>query len=53
MFNRIASGRSFGRGLVPAGMMAGSTLAGLSASIAGECPAGKFKSDVPCAWRPV
>ena len=46
MFNRIASGRGFGRSLVLAGMMAGSTLAGLSASVAGECPPGKFKADV-------
>jgi len=46
MFNRIASGRGFGRSLVLAGMMAGSTLAGLSASVAGECPADKLKADV-------
>jgi hypothetical protein len=46
MFNRIASGRGFGRGLVFAGMMAGTTLAGLSACAAGECPGGKNKADV-------
>ena len=46
MFNRIASGREFGRGLVFAGMMAGTTLAGLSASAAGECPGGKNQADV-------
>ena len=45
MFDRIASGRPFGRSLVLAGMMAGTTFAGLSASAAGECPAGKFKAD--------
>jgi quercetin dioxygenase-like cupin family protein len=46
MFNRIPSGRGFGRSLVLAGIVAGSTLAGLSASVAGECPAGKMKADV-------
>ena len=46
MFNRIASGRGFSRGLVFAGMMAGTMLAGLSASVAGECPSGKSKADV-------
>src|SRR5262249_8410228 len=42
MFNRIASGR----GVVLAAITAGATLAGVSASAAGECPAGKFKADV-------
>jgi len=42
MFNRIASGR----GVVLAAITAGATLAGVSASVAGECPAGKFKTDV-------
>jgi quercetin dioxygenase-like cupin family protein len=46
MFNRIPSGRGFGRSLVLAGIVAGSTLAGLPASVAGECPAGKSKADV-------
>jgi quercetin dioxygenase-like cupin family protein len=46
MFNRIPSARGFGRSLVLAGIVAGSTLAGLSASVAGECPAGKMKADV-------
>ena len=46
MFNRIASGRGFGRGLVFAGIMTGMTLADLSASAAGECPSGKSKADV-------
>jgi quercetin dioxygenase-like cupin family protein len=46
MFNRIASGRGFGRGLVFAGIMTGMTLAGLSESAAGECPSGKSKADV-------
>jgi quercetin dioxygenase-like cupin family protein len=41
MFSRIASGR----GVVLAAITAGATLAGLSASAAGECPAGKFKAD--------
>jgi quercetin dioxygenase-like cupin family protein len=43
MFNRIPSGRGFG--LVLAGVIAGSTLAGGSA-LAGECPAGKMKANV-------
>ena len=42
MFNRIAGGR----GVVLAAIMAGATLAGVSASAAGECPAGKLKADV-------
>ena len=41
MFDRIAGGR----GVVLAAIMAGATLAGVSASAAGECPAGKFKAD--------
>ena len=51
MFNRIVSGRAFGRSLAFAGTMAGATLAGVSVSAAGECPAGecpagKSKADV-------
>ena len=46
MFDRIASGRAFGRSLALGGMMAGATLAGVSVSAAGECPAGKSKADV-------
>src|SRR5262245_37005210 len=46
MFSRIANGHGFGRGLVFVGMMAGTTLAGLSACAAGECPGGKNKADV-------
>src|SRR5499426_4438451 len=42
MFNRIASGR----GVILAAITAGATVAGLSASAAGECPAGKLKADV-------
>jgi|SRR5262245_35178401 len=45
MFSRIAIRRGFGRALVFAGMMAGTTLAGVSVSAAGECPTGKFKAD--------
>src|SRR5262245_8001827 len=41
MFDYIASGR----GVVLAAVAAGATLAGLSTSSAGECPAGKFKAD--------
>jgi quercetin dioxygenase-like cupin family protein len=46
MFNRTASGRAFGRSLVLAGMITGTTLAGASVSASGECPAGKSKADV-------
>ena len=41
MFDRIAGGR----GVVLAAIRAGATRAGVSASAAGECPAGKFKAD--------
>ena len=34
------------RGVVLAAITAGATLAGLSAALAGECPADKFKADV-------
>ena len=46
MFNRIATGSAFGRGLILAGIVAGSTVAGLSSAVAGACPAGKMKADV-------
>jgi quercetin dioxygenase-like cupin family protein len=46
MFNRIVSGRAFGRSLAFAKIMAGATLAGVSVSAAGECPAGRSKADV-------
>src|SRR5262249_32121509 len=46
MFNRIASSRAFSRSVVLAGMIAGTMLAGVSASAAGECPVGKVKADV-------
>ena len=45
MFDRNISGRSFGRHLVLAGITAGSTLIGASASVAGSCPADKMKAD--------
>ena len=46
MFNRNTSGRGFGHGLILAGTVAGATLTLSAASIAGECPADKFKPDV-------
>jgi quercetin dioxygenase-like cupin family protein len=46
MLNRISGGRGLGRSLVLAGLIAGSALAGLSAAVAGECPADKMKADV-------
>jgi quercetin dioxygenase-like cupin family protein len=46
MLNRIIGGRPLGRSLVLAGIVAGSALAGLSAAVAGECPADKMKADV-------
>ena len=46
MFNRNTTGRGFGRSLVLASIIAGSSLAGLSAAAAGECPADKMKADV-------
>lgn len=42
MFEHIASGR----GVVLAAITAAGTLSGLSSSLAGECPADKFKADV-------
>ena len=42
MFEYIASAR----GVVLAAITAAGTLAGLSSSLAGECPADKFKADV-------
>ncbi len=42
MFNRITSGR----GLVLAGIVAGSAILSLSPAIAGGCPADKMKADV-------
>jgi len=42
MFDHIAGGRS----LVLAAITAGTTLAGLSSTLAGECPADKSKADV-------
>jgi hypothetical protein len=45
MFDRNIGGRSFGRHLVLAGITAGSTLIGASASVAGSCPADKMKAD--------
>jgi quercetin dioxygenase-like cupin family protein len=46
MLYRIIGGRALGRHLVLAGIIAGSALAGLSAAVAGECPADKMKADV-------
>jgi quercetin dioxygenase-like cupin family protein len=46
MLTRIMNGRGFGRSFVLAGIVAGSTVAGLSAAGAGECPADKVKADV-------
>jgi quercetin dioxygenase-like cupin family protein len=46
MFNRIVTGSAFGRGLILAGIVAGSTVAGLSSAVAGGCPADKMKADV-------
>ena len=45
MFNRIIAGQGLGRSLVLAGMIGGSTLAGLASAVAGECPADKMKVD--------
>ena len=44
MFNRIATGSAFGRDLILAGIVAGSTVAGLSSAVAGGCPADKVKA---------
>ncbi len=46
MFHRITSGRWFGRTIVMAGFAAASTLVGVSAAVAGSCPADKMKPDV-------
>src|SRR3974377_1940489 len=45
MFDRITGGRTFVRHLVLAGITAGSTLIGVSAALAGSCPADKMKAD--------
>jgi quercetin dioxygenase-like cupin family protein len=45
MLKRIMDSRGFGRSFVLAGVIAGSTVAGLSAAVAGECPADKLKAD--------
>jgi len=45
MLNRVTHGRGFGRSFVLAGVIAGSAIAGLSAAVAGECPADKVKAD--------
>ena len=39
MFNRIIGGRGPGRSFVLAGIIAASTIGGLSSAVAGECPA--------------
>ena len=46
MLIRNTTGRGFGRSLALAGMIAGSSLAGLSAAAAGGCPADKMSADV-------
>ena len=45
MFDGITDGRRFGRHLVLAGIIAGSTLAGVSAATAGSCPSDQMKAD--------
>ena len=45
MLKRIMDSRGFGRSFVLAGVIADSTVAGLSAAVAGECPADKLKAD--------
>jgi quercetin dioxygenase-like cupin family protein len=45
MLNRIIGGRGLGRSLVLAGIVAGLAAVGLSAAVAGECPADKMKVD--------
>jgi quercetin dioxygenase-like cupin family protein len=45
MLKRITDGRGFCRSFILAGLVAGSTFAGLSAAVAGECPADKVKAD--------
>ena len=46
MLNCIIGGRGLGRSILLAGLIAGSAVAGLSAAVAGECPADKMKVDV-------
>jgi quercetin dioxygenase-like cupin family protein len=45
MFDRIIIGRALGRGVVLAGLIAGSAVVGLSPAVAGECPADKVKAN--------
>jgi len=45
MFDGIMDGRCFGRYLVLAGIIAGSTLVGVSAAAAGSCPSDQMKAD--------
>ena len=45
MFDGITDGRRFGRHLVLAGIIAGSTLVGVSAAAAGSCPSDQMKAD--------
>jgi quercetin dioxygenase-like cupin family protein len=45
MFDRIIIGRALGRGVVLAGLIAGSAVVGLSSAVAGECPADKVKAN--------
>ena len=45
MSDGITDGRRFGRHLVLAGIIAGSTLVGVSAATAGSCPSDQMKAD--------
>jgi quercetin dioxygenase-like cupin family protein len=45
MSDGITDGRRFGRHLVLAGIIAGSTLVGVSAAAAGSCPSDQMKAD--------
>jgi len=45
MSDGIRDGRRFGRHLVLAGIIAGSTLVGVSAAAAGSCPSDQMKAD--------
>jgi|SRR5262249_11702293 quercetin dioxygenase-like cupin family protein len=45
MFDQIVSGRVFGRSVALAGMIAGSTVIGLSSALAGACPADQMKAN--------
>jgi len=45
MFDGITDARRFGRHLVLAGIIAGSTLVGVSAAAAGSCPSDQMKAD--------